>query len=144
MPGAAPRSPRRILEATVAAGLFGGAPSVAVALAQGGVSGAWRYGVDAIGAVGSLVPPGRRSITAGIGAHSAISVAAGQVFGRFLPRRHSVLWGAGAGVAMGLVGVGIIGRRYPAIRALSLGPQVADNVAFGIIFAVVADRQENS
>jgi hypothetical protein len=46
---------------------------------------------------------------------------------------------------MGLVGVGVIGRRLVAIRELPFSPQLADNVAFGIIFALVADshsRQE--
>jgi hypothetical protein len=41
---------------------------------------------------------------------------------------------------MGLVGVGVIGRRFPAIRDLPFGLQLADNVAFGVIFAFVADR----
>jgi hypothetical protein len=41
---------------------------------------------------------------------------------------------------MGLIGAGVVGRRFPAIRELPFGPQLADNVAFGIIFAVVADR----
>jgi hypothetical protein len=144
MPGAiALRSQRRILEATAAASLLGGTPSLTNALAQGGIGGAWRYGLDAIRAIGCLIPPGRRSILAGSGAHFAISIAAGQVFGRFLPRRNSVLWAAGGGAVMGLIGVGVIGRRYPAIRALSIGPQIADNVAFGIIFAVVVDLPEN-
>jgi hypothetical protein len=41
---------------------------------------------------------------------------------------------------MGLIGAGLIGRRFAAVRALPFGPQLADNVAFGVIFAVVADR----
>jgi hypothetical protein len=41
---------------------------------------------------------------------------------------------------MGLIGAGIIGRRFAEIRDLPFGRQLADNVAFGIIFAVVADR----
>jgi RimJ/RimL family protein N-acetyltransferase len=137
------RSPRRILEATLAASVLGGTPSLLNALAHGGGRGAWRYGLDATRAIGSLAPPGRRSIVAGAGAHAAISLVAGQAFGRFLPRRHSILWAAGGGAVMGLVGVGIIGRRFPAIRELALGPQIADNIAFGVIFAVVADRRGN-
>jgi hypothetical protein len=137
------RSQRRILEATLAASVLGGAPSLLNALTRDGVRGAWRYGLDATSAIGCLVPPGRRSLLAGTGAHAAISMAAGQVFGRFLPRRHSVLWAAGGGAVMGLVGVGVIGRRFPAIRALSFGPQIADNIAFGIVFAAVVDRPED-
>jgi hypothetical protein len=45
---------------------------------------------------------------------------------------------------MGLIGVGIIGRRFAAVRALPFGRQLADNVAFGVIFAVVADGPKRS
>jgi hypothetical protein len=41
---------------------------------------------------------------------------------------------------MGLVGAGLVGRRFPAIRDLPFGLQLADNAAFGVIFAFVADR----
>jgi hypothetical protein len=41
---------------------------------------------------------------------------------------------------MGLVGAGVVGRRSAAIRELPFGLQLADNIAFGIIFALVADR----
>jgi hypothetical protein len=79
-------------------------------------------------------------VIVGAAAHFGISVAFGQVLGRLLPFRRSALWGAVGGAAMGLIGAGVIGRRFPAIRELPFGPQLADNVAFGIIFAVVADR----
>jgi hypothetical protein len=36
--------------------------------------------------------------------------------------------------------VGMIGRLFPAISALPVIPQLADNVMFGILFAVVLDR----
>ena len=45
-----------------------------------------------------------------------------------------------AGLAMGVVNVGLIGRLFPAIRALPLIPQLADHIAFGTLFALVADR----
>jgi hypothetical protein len=136
------RSQRSIIRATVAASLLSGAPSLGHALAQRGIGGAWRYGVDATRAIGVLVPPGRRNFAAGALAHFAISIGAGQLLGRVLPRRRSVLWGAGAGALMGVVGAGIVGRRFPAIRALPFGPQLADNVAFGVVFALVADLPE--
>jgi hypothetical protein len=41
---------------------------------------------------------------------------------------------------MGLVGAGVVGRRSAAIRALPFGLQLGDNIAFGISFALVADR----
>ncbi len=64
----------------------------------------------------------------------------GEGLARALPETHSVGWGAAAGLAIGVVNVGVIGRRFPAIRALPLMPQLADNVAFGVVFAVLVDR----
>jgi hypothetical protein len=87
-----------------------------------------------------LVPPGQPGVITGAAAHFAISAVVGEAFGRLLPARHSLTWGAAGGAAVGIVGVGIIGSRYPGIRDLPLGPQVADNIAFGVIFAAVADR----
>jgi hypothetical protein len=113
---------------------------VAVALSCEGIGGTWSYGVRATRAIGVLVPPGRPNLVGGVVAHFAISAAAGELFGRFLPVRHSVVWGAAGGAVMGLVNVGLIGRRFPAVRALPFGRQIADNVAFGVIFAAVADR----
>jgi hypothetical protein len=73
--------------------------------------------------------------------HLGISVAFGEGLARTLPRRRSVVWGATAGLAIGVINVGVIGRRFPAISALPLIPQLADNVAFGVLFAAVADRR---
>jgi hypothetical protein len=36
--------------------------------------------------------------------------------------------------------VGVIGQRFPAIAALPLVPQLADNVVFGAVFGFVVDR----
>lgn len=105
-----------------------------------GVRGSWRYGVGGTRAIATLVPPGRPNVIVGAAIHFGISAAFGQVLGRLLPLRRSALWGAAGGAAMGLIGAGVVGRRFPAIRALPFGRQLADNVAFGIIFAVVADR----
>ena len=141
MPGTTGRrSQRRILEASLAASVLAGAPSFFIALRGEGVGGAVRYGVRATRAVGTLVPPRRPGLLAGALTHFAISGAAGQALGRMLPRRHSFLWGAILGTAMGLAGPGLVGRRVAAVAALPFGPQLADNIAFGLIFAVVADR----
>lgn len=133
------RSRRRILEATIAASLLSAAPSVLFSVHRDGVSGAWQYGLRATRAIATLVPPGRPNVIVGAATHFGISAAFGQALGRCLPHRRSALWGAAAGAGMGLVGVGVLGRRFVAIRALPFSPQLADNVAFGIIFALVAD-----
>jgi len=134
------RPPRRVIEATIAAGLLGAAPSLFDSLRRDGVGGAWRYGLRATRAIGTLVPPGRPNVLLGVATHVGISVVAGRALGRFLPRRGSPLWGAAAGAAMGYVGAGVVGSRFAAIRDLPFGPQLADNIAFGVVFALVADR----
>jgi hypothetical protein len=141
MPRSASRRPqRRVLEGTIAASLLGAAPSLLSCLRRDGVGGALRYGLGATRAVATIVTPRRPNLVLGAATHVGISVALGQVLGRFLPRRHSALWGAVAGAAMGCLGAGLVGRRFPAIRELPFGPQLADNIAFGVVFALVADR----
>ncbi len=125
------------------AALFSGLPSTVYALRTGGgFRSAVRYVYDATCAVGTLVPPGRPGFMRGAIVHLGISVALGEAFARTLPQRGSVVWGATAGLATGVVNVGMVGRRFPAIRALPIIPQLADNVAFGVLFAAVADRRQ--
>jgi hypothetical protein len=96
--------------------------------------------MSATRAVGTLVPPGRPGLVRGAVAHFVVSVLVGELLGRILPDRHSVGWGALAGLAIGVVNVGVVGRHFSAIRELPLGPQLADNMAFGALFAAVVDR----
>jgi hypothetical protein len=129
------RSRRRVIEGAAVASVLSGLPSTVLA-GEAPIA----YVLDATSRVGVLVPPFRRGLVRGALAHVAISAAAAEVLARTLPRRRSVVWGALAGLLMGVVNVGIIGRRIPAIAELPLGPQLADNVAFGVVFAAVADR----
>jgi hypothetical protein len=136
-----PRSRRRILEATAVAGILGGAPSAVHALVTGGgVRSVAGYGLGATRAIGTLVPPGTPGLARGVTAHFVVSLLVGELLARVLPDRHPVRWGAGVGLGIGLFNVGVVGRRFPAIRALPLGPQLADNVAFGALFAAVVGR----
>ncbi|HSZ37764.1 MAG TPA: hypothetical protein VK773_11795 [Acidimicrobiales bacterium] len=134
------RSQRRIFEATLAASLLGAAPSLLYGVQRDGVRGTWRYGLRATRAVATMVPLGQSSLIVGAATHFALSAFFGQALGRLLPTRRSVLWGAATGAAMGALGPGVVGRRFPAIRELPFGRQLADNIAFGVVFAVVADR----
>lgn len=136
------RSARRVFEAGVAAALFSGAPSMTHAFVTGGVGGVVNYGRDATGAIGELVPPFRPGVVRGGIAHFVISAAAAAVFARVLPSRNSLAWGAAGGLAMGLVNILVIGRHLPNVGRLPVGPQLADNVAFGVVFAAVADRRD--
>ncbi len=96
---------------------------------------------DATRAVAFLIPFGRHPFARGAIVHLGISVICGEALARTLPERHSVGWGAAAGLAIGVVNVGVIGRRFAAIRALALIPQLADNMAFGAVFALIVDRR---
>jgi hypothetical protein len=135
------RDRRRVTEAIVVAGTLGGVPSTLHALLAGGsVRAAAVYAYEATCAVGTLVPPGRPGFGRGAIVHIGISAVCGEMLARTLPRRCSSAWGAAAGLAIGVVNVGLIGRLFPAIRNLPLVPQLADNVAYGLVFALVVDR----
>lgn len=129
------------MQATAAAALLSGVPSTLDAFGRHRALGPVAAHVrDATCAVGTLLPPGRPGFVRGSLIHVGISAVCGEVLARTLPESHSVAWGAAAGLALGVVNVGVIGRRFPAISALALGPQLADHAAFGVVFALVADR----
>jgi hypothetical protein len=135
------RDQRRIMQATAAAALLSGAPSTLDALRrQRDLRASVSYVRDATRAAGTLLPPGRPGLLRGAIVHVGISFVCGEGLARTLPDAHAVLWGAGAGLVVGLINVGVIGRHYPAIRQLQLAPQLADHVAFGVVFALVVDR----
>jgi hypothetical protein len=139
------RSQRRILEGAAVASVFSGTPSVVHALAsRRSLRGAARYGLDATRAIGTLVPgPGspRPGLVRGAVMHGLISVAVAEGLGLVLPRQRSVAWGAVAGLGVGVVNLGIVARRwFPELAALPLAAQLADNAAFGAVFAAVVDR----
>ena len=136
------RERRRVIEGTITAAIFSAAPSTLASLRRHRAAGpALADLLTATRAAGTLLPPGRPGLVRGGAAHIAISAGCGALLGQTLPRRRSPVWGAGAGLAIGVFNLTVIGRRYPQIRALPLLPQVADNVAFGLIFALVADRR---
>lgn len=135
------RERRRVIEATTAAALLSAAPSALISLRRHRAAGPVVSDLlDATRAAGTLLPPGRPGVVRGAVVHLGVSVACGALLGRTLPRQRSTLWGAGAGLAIGVVNLVLIGRHFAQIRALPLRPQLADNVAFGVVFALVADR----
>ena len=130
------------MHATALAAAFSGAPSTLVNAASNDwrLGPALRYVTDATRAAGTLAPPGRPSLIRGVLVHTGVSLVCGEILAWTLPKQRTALWGAGAGLALGLGNVGVIGRRYPAIAALPLAPQIADNVAFGAILGALLDR----
>jgi hypothetical protein len=74
--------------------------------------------------------------------HGVISLVVAEGLGATLPHEQSILLGAIAGLGIGVVALGIVARRwFPELAALPLGAQLADNAAFGAVFAAVADRR---
>jgi hypothetical protein len=134
---------RQVTEASVLASTFSGLPSTLDAFVKHrSLRSAVIHVYETTRAVGTLLPPGRPDFTRGAVVHLAISMVCGETLARTLPRDHSVAWGAAAGFVIGVLNVGVIGRSFPAIRRLPLVPQLADNVMFGMVFALVLDRRD--
>jgi hypothetical protein len=123
------RGVRAALRAGVVAGVVSGAPSTLHALATR------RDPLEATKAAGTLLLPREDRTLPLLGAaavaHAALSVGWAHVLAATLPRRHTTAWGAAAGLAIAAIDLGLIGRRFPRIRALPLAPQLADHVVYG-------------
>ena len=80
-----------------------------------------------------------RLVGAGVVAHVGLSVGWAVVLDAVLPARRRLAWGALAGLGIAGLDLGlahaVAHRRLAAIRALPVGPQVADHVAYGIAIA---------
>ena len=129
-----PRVSDGVVAGAVAA-VVSGAPSTAHALLTG------RDPLEATLAAGSMLLPGetrrRRLLAAAVPVHLAVSVGWGVVLARALSRRPSPVAGAGAGLLIAALDLGILGRGFPRVRALPLGPQLLDHAAFGATVAMV-------
>lgn len=101
--------------------------------------------LQAARAAGTLVVAADRSpavlLAAGALAHTVISFAWTGVLTTTLPERHTVAAGVGAGLAIAALDLGLIARRFPAVRALPTLPQVADHLAFGALVGAVLARR---
>jgi len=116
-----------VLAAAVAA-VLSGIPSTTHALL---------HGVDPLEAslaAGTLLLGGERRrsrlLPAAIIAHGALSLGWAVVLAAALPQRRTVWWSLPAGLGIAVLDLGVVGRRYPRIRALATGPQVLDHLAY--------------
>ncbi len=75
-------------------------------------------------------------LAAAVPVHLALSFGWAALLAATLPRGREPFAGAFAGLAIAALDLGLIGRRIPAIRALSQPPQWADHVAFGLAVGV--------
>ena len=116
-----------------------GAPSTLHALLFGASP------LEAALAAGSMVLPAETRplplVLAAVPAHLAISLFWGVVLASVLPRRRTVAAGALSALVIAALDLGVIARRFPRIRALALGPQVADHLAYGAIVGLVVARR---
>lgn len=123
------------MKAGLVAALVSGVPSTAYNVARG------RDPLQATKAAGTLLVPETAPPWALVGAavtvHFAISLAWAALLDRALPERNRVAWGAAAGLAIAVFDLGVVARRYPAIRALPTLPQLADHALFGAMVAWV-------
>ena len=121
---------RKALAAGAAGAVVGGVPSTLWALARG------RDPIEATLAAGSLLLPHEtrrgRLLAAAVPVHIALSLGWAVVLERVLPRGRERALGAMAGLAIAALDLGVVGRRFPRMRALPLLPQVADHVAYAL------------
>ena len=126
------------LVAGVAAAIVGGAPSTAWALLAG------RDPLEPTLAAGSILLPRERRrarlVAAAVPVHLALSVGWAFVINRALGRAGAV-GGMSCGLAIAALDLGIGGRLFPRIRALSTAPQVADHAAYGATVGYVLARR---
>src|SRR3954452_19978431 len=125
------------------AAVLSGAPSTAWTLARGGNL------LDSTEAAGTIVlgesAPRVQLLAAGVLAHATISVGWGVVLAAVMPpRRSAAVAGGLAGLAIAGLDLGVIGRRFPRVRALDPVPQVLDHIAFGVVVAAVLRRRRAS
>ncbi len=125
----------------IAAGAWGaalsGAPSTLHALVTG------RDPLEATKAAGAILLP-RESrtlplVAAAIPVHLGLSLGWAVVLERLGVR--GVARGAAAGLAIAALDLGVVGRRFPRVRALPQAPQVADHLLYGALVGyVLAER----
>ena len=129
------------LAAGTVAALVSGLPSAVDALVRGADP------LEAGTAAGTLLLPSERRtgrlLLAATGVHLALSLGWALVLAFLLPRRATTASGVIGGLAIAALDLGLVGRRFPRIRALWLPPQVADHVAFGAVVGAVVRRRRS-
>ena len=127
------------IRAGIIAGVVSGVPSTVHAILTG------KDPLEATKAAGAMLLPHETNptklILAAIPVHAAISVGWATVLAKTLPRKGTVLWGAVAGAAIAGLDLGLLGGRFPRVRALSVTPQVIDHIVYGAVVGLVLRRR---
>jgi hypothetical protein len=123
------------------AAIVSGVPSTAYALARG------RDPLEGAMAAGTLLLPRERRpallLPAATIVHLTLSFGWALVLARTLPQRHAARWATLGGLAIAALDLGVVGRRFPAIRDLPPAPQVADHLAYAWTVAAVLARRRS-
>jgi hypothetical protein len=82
-----------------------------------------------------------RLLPAALVGHGALSLGWALVLAATLPRRRTLAWSVLVGLAIAALDLGVVGRRFPRIRALATLPQVLDHVAYGATVGCVLSRR---
>ena len=128
---------RAALEAGAWAAVVSGAPSTLHAVATG------RDPLEATKAAGSILLPheARTSLllAAAVPVHLTLSFGWALVLEASRARgwRNGLL----AGLGIAALDLGVVGRRFPRVRALSVGPQIADHLVYGVVVGLVLSRR---
>jgi hypothetical protein len=137
--GGVPRHRRDAMLAGLVAAAASGIPSTVWTLARRGDV------LEGARAAGALVLPNERDerllLLAAVPVHLALSIGWALVLQALIPRRREPLYGTLGGLAIAVVDLGVIGRRFPAIRALDQPPQWLDHAAFGLTVGLVLRQQ---
>jgi hypothetical protein len=76
-------------------------------------------------------------------AHLTFSFGWAIVLARALPQRHPARLATLTGPAIAALDLEVIGRRFPAIQAQPVAPQVADHLAYAWMVAAVLGRRRS-
>jgi hypothetical protein len=130
------------VRAGLVAAALSGLPSTAYAVAAG------RDPLEATKAAGAMVVGERAPVFVQVAVaapvHLAVSLGWAAVLERALPARNRIAWGVTAGLAIAALDLGVVGRRFPGIRALPVLPQLADHALFGATVAVLSSGRSGS
>lgn len=128
----------------VAGGLaaaVGGLPSTLYALGRG------KNPLEASLAAGTILLPHDRRQTrlllSAAAAHATLSLTWATVLATALPSRRRYATATLAALAIAALDLGVIGRRYPRVRALPALPQVADHLAYAWTVTMVLDHRRD-
>ena len=132
-------APADVLAAGGAGALLSGVPSTAVTLLK------HESLLDGATAAGTILLRGERRtlplLAAAVPVHLALSFGWAAVLTAILPRRATIPAAVAGGLAIAALDLEVIGRAFPAIRALPQGRQWADHVAYGLAVGTVVRRR---